>query len=257
MRPAPSARPPASAARARRSEIPRLQAGGCQLWWASASAGQRELADVLDDEERRRATALLRDADRRRFLVAHALTRIVAAAQIGCAPREIGLSRRDGDPHGKPQLTGPAAHLRFSVSHCGDHVVVAFALGVELGVDVEQIGPWTQELTGSVLTASEQRALVALAPGRRPWGLCRCWTRKEAVLKASGHGLSIEPTRIEVTAPDDAPALVRWSGPGRPALAVQLHDLTVDDGYTAALATIGGPLERTEHDANALLVGAP
>jgi len=231
---------------------------GGQLWWASAGAAGPHLLDLLDDEERRRAAGLRRDADRRLFVVAHALTRIVAAHHVGCGPREIGLGRRDDDPHGKPQFTGAAAGLRFSLSHCGDRVLVAFGRGVELGVDVERVGPWTQELAETVLCPSELRELMALAPPLRAWGLCRCWTRKEAILKATGHGLSIEPAQIAVSAPTEAPALVRWSGPGRPALPVQLHDLGVGgDGYTAAMATLGEPLKRTEHDASALLAGRP
>jgi 4'-phosphopantetheinyl transferase len=218
------------------------------------SAAGRHLLDLLDEHERHRRARFVRVEDRARFVVAHALTRIVAAHHLGIAPRAVRYAGRVGTSE-KPRFGDPASSLEFSISHSGACVVVAISRGVALGVDVERVptsGP-DASLVASVLSAAEQQAFGAVPSTARPRAFCRYWTRKEAVLKATGDGLSISPARIAVTPPRSAPAVVRWSGPGRPAASVHLYDLDAPRGYAASLATLAEPLECTDHDAGALL----
>lgn len=232
--------------------IPALDPGCCQVWWARTSAAVPQLLDLLDDEERRRHARFLRAQDRALFLASHALARIVAARHAQVAPRAIRFSRAAA-AGAKPRLVGAAGGLELSVSHSGQRVVVAVSRGVALGVDVERLGSLSRELIEAVLPSSEQRELEALPAPLRPWGFSRYWTRKEAVLKATGDGLSVSPKRIAVSPPTGAPALVRWSGSGRPALAVHLYDLDTGPGYAAALAAIGDPVTTSEHDGSEIL----
>jgi 4'-phosphopantetheinyl transferase len=234
--------------------IPRLHAGACQLWWATTSAAGEHLLDLLDEQERHRHAGFLRAEDRALFLVSHALTRIVAAHHVAIAPRAVRYARRVAT-YEKPRFCDTAAELQFSISHSGARVVVAISRAVRLGVDVERVGAAGPDasLMASVLCATEQEAFMATPSPARPWAFCRYWTRKEAVLKASGDGLAISPVRIAVTAPGSAPSLVRWSGPGRPSTSVHLCDLDAPPGYAAALATLAEQLECTDHDGNALL----
>lgn len=234
--------------------VPTLQAGSCQLWWAWTSAAGPHLLDVLDEQERHRHARFFRAEDRALFLVSHALTRIVAARHLAAAPRAIRY-RAVGAAHDKPRFAGSASELEFSISHSGERIVVALSRAVALGVDVERVSAANTDrsLVASVLCASEQRELIALPQTVRPWAFCRYWTRKEAVLKATGDGLRVAPKLIAVTAPTSAPALLRWSGPQRPADGVQLYDLDAGPGYAASLASIGAALEHTDHDGHALL----
>jgi 4'-phosphopantetheinyl transferase len=234
--------------------IPRLHARSCQLWWASTSAADEHLLDLLDEDERRRHSGFLRAADRARFLVAHALTRIVAAHHVAIAPRAVRYAAKL-EAHEKPRFGDTASELQFSISHSGACVVVAISRAVPLGVDVECVDATAPEasLVASVLCATEQQAFTAMPSAARPWGFCRYWTRKEAVLKATGDGLAIAPLRIAVTAPERAPALVGWSGAGRPSTSVHLYDLDAPSGYAASLATLAEQLECTAHDGGALL----
>lgn len=238
--------------------IPPLAAGCCQIWWAPASAAGPQLLDLLDEHEHRRLARLLRGQDRALFLVAHALIRIVAARHVAARAPEIRYAR--GVPsHGKPRFAGPATGLEFSISHSGGRAVVAVSHAVAVGLDVEQVRTESPEpsLIAAVLGPDEQRELLALPRPVRAGAFCRYWTRKEAVLKATGDGLTVSPEQIAVTAPGDAPALVHWAGSRRPVQPVHLYDLDAAPGYAAALATIGSPLERTEHDGGALLRGRP
>src|SRR5690606_21175696 len=106
--------------------------------------------------------------------------------------------------------------LRLSWSHSGDRVVVAVTPGTEVGVDVERIVPHARETAERVLREPERAVLAALPEPRRPAGFVRYWTRKEALLKATGDGLAVPPALLHVTAPDAPPRLLSWSGPDRP-----------------------------------------
>jgi 4'-phosphopantetheinyl transferase len=67
--------------------------------------------------------------------------------------------------------------------------------------------------------------------------LARWWVRKEAVLKATGFGLGIDPTDVEVSAPREPPSIVGWRGDGRPR-SLRMSDLSIDEGHVAAVAVL-------------------
>jgi 4'-phosphopantetheinyl transferase len=238
--------------------VPGLQPGECQVWWAGAAAGHGELLPLLDAGERARWSRFRRDADRARFLAAHALARRVLAVHAGMPAAELGfatLCRRCGaTDHGKPRLVA-AGGIEFSLSHSGERVVLALARGVVLGVDVERLKPERDAaaLTAAVLSAAEQRVVAALPPARRALALLRYWTRKEALLKATGDGLAIEPARLTVTAPDAPPALVAWEAASPPETDAYLVDLSPGPGHVASLAMLGRRLAVAERDATGLL----
>jgi 4'-phosphopantetheinyl transferase len=236
--------------------VPPLRDGCCQVWWTRPASADSRLLGLLDDAERARHGRLLREEDRARFVAAHALLRILAARHAGVRPGAIRWAA--GAPHVKPRLAGAGAALEVSLSHSAERVVVAISRGIELGVDIERVGAANEEdsLVESVLGAGEHRELRALAAPLRAWGFCRYWTRKEAILKATGDGLSVEPALIAVTPPGRPAGLVSWTGPARPTRAVHLYDLEIADGYAASLASIGDPVERSEHDGSALLGAA-
>jgi len=218
------------------------------------SAAGPHLLGLLDEEERHRHAAFVRAEDRALFLVSHALTRIVAAHHVAIAPEAVRYDRKVA-AYEKPRFGDPASALQFSISHSGARVVVAISRAVTLGVDIERVAVTRPDapLVASVLCDTEQAAFLALPPPARAWAFCRYWTRKEAVLKATGDGLEISPVRIAVTPPTSAPALVRWSGPGRPAGTVHLYDLDAAPGYAASLAALSEQLECSDHDGGALL----
>lgn len=217
------------------------------------------LVGLLDPAERGRRDGYRRDADRARFTVAAALLRLVGGVHVGVAPDRLAIRRSCPDcarPHGKPVL--PAAGWECSVSHSADRVAVAIGRTGPLGVDVEALGGRTGDrdagMAGLVLAEDEAAELARYA---QPDGLLTYWTRKEAVLKATGEGLRIGLRQVVVSPPDAPPALVR-SGhdAGLPARA-QLRTLSPGDGYLACLAVLDVPApDVTEIDATALLQNA-
>ena len=128
------------------------------------------------------------------------MTRILLAELVGCHPAEVEIRRRCahcGHPdHGKPHLAGGNGPW-FSVSSSGT-VVVATSSHVDVGVDVEVTGRSLGALVDTLCTRADRDLLDSLVDEReREAALLRLWTRKEAVLKLIGTGLSIPLHSVE------------------------------------------------------------
>lgn len=171
----------------------------------------------LDNEERARAGRLLREADRRQFIAAHTLLRVLLFWAAGTAPRDwrfiVGF-------HGKPALHPDHARsaLTFNISHTSGAVACGIAPGCPIGVDIED-----GERTGRHLDIAEayfapsEISCLRAAPAReRPALFLLFWTLKEAYIKASGQGLSLPLDRFAVSL---APIAISFPEPGagRPA----------------------------------------
>ncbi|MFI1398425.1 4'-phosphopantetheinyl transferase family protein [Streptomyces sp. NPDC020681] len=230
-----------------------LAPGQCQLWWASSADAHPDLVRHLSSHNRTRLAALRNPAARALYLTAHALARTVVAAQLGLGTAELEMTvvcKHCGGPHGKPQ---PPEPLHLSLSHSGGLVVVAIAHSTPVGVDVEEISPYSDDVAARVLAPQERAVLAALPPPARPVGFTRYWTRKEALLKSTGDGLAVAPDLLKVTAPDAPPRLLSWDGPTRPALPLRLYDLDAGPGHRGALAAVGAPLRLSSHDGSSHL----
>ena len=92
-------------------------------------------------------------------------------------------------PNGKPVIQGP---VRFNVSHSGSVAAFAFAVGCELGLDVEEIRPFADlaAVAAQFFSPEEAAELAKLPRAEQELAFFRCWTRKEAYVKAVGTGLS-------------------------------------------------------------------
>lgn len=164
----------------------------------AAAAGA--LARSLSAPERERAGRFRFERDRRRFIVARARLRELLGARLGVPPAAVELACGS---NGKPALArrGAHAHWRFNVSHCDDVAVYAFSRSREVGIDVEAIRPLpaADAIAAQFFSPRESAAYRAAAPRDRPLAFFRCWTRKEAFLKALGVGLSVRLDELDVS----------------------------------------------------------
>jgi 4'-phosphopantetheinyl transferase len=170
------------------------------VWRFTLDASARPV-DCLSADELRRAASFRFDRDRTRYLVAHATAREILARYIDEAP---GRLRMVPGALGKPGL---ASHpgwpdVRFNLSHGGDVGVVAVTMGREVGIDVEPVRDIgnVEDLASMVLSPSERRERESLPENLRLLYFFRCWTRKEAFLKARGVGLGDEMPLFHVGA---------------------------------------------------------
>ncbi|TQJ51488.1 4'-phosphopantetheinyl transferase superfamily protein [Phycicoccus sp. SLBN-51] len=198
------------------------------------------LAEVLDDRERERAA---RRGNPARYTTAHALLRTAVAEQVGGTPQAVVFERTcatcGSHRHGKPTVAGHP-ELSVSLSYAGGLAVVALSRGGEVGVDVEVVDDSDFEGFNAVtLDPSEVPALDRLGPDRLGVARARVWARKEAVLKASGHGLAVDPRQVVVSGPEEPAALLRWKGDVPLGTGVQLADVPLTEpGHVAAVALL-------------------
>lgn len=224
------------------------------MWWAHTSTASDRLLRLLTEQERARNARFRLQADRERHLLGRALARLVLAEYAGCPPEKVefdlrcrscedktrtGAGAAEGSPHGKPVPVGPARGWEISVSHSGEWVALALAEGTPVGVDVERVSD-SRDLAGLAaytLADAERQAWDALPEAHRVEAFFGYWARKEALLKATGLGLSGGLRRVAVTPPHTEARLVAWEGGGGPT-STWMADLERGPEYRSALAVL-------------------
>jgi 4'-phosphopantetheinyl transferase len=183
-----------------------------EVWTAQLGDDQIDEA-VLSDEELARAEHLRHVRDRVRFLAARTILRRLLSGYGAVAPEAIVLA---ASPAGKPSVKGVPG-LHFSHARSGDLGAFAFAAG-PVGVDVERIRPFAErDLVAEQFFSQRERAhLRELRDEAADTAFFRCWTRKEAYLKAVGLGIAHGLAAIDVDPAGAGPVAVA-AGDDRPA----------------------------------------
>ncbi len=219
-------------------------------WNLDDPLGEPAESAVLSADERARATRLLTPALSARFVRARTGLRRVLARYVGQAPEALAF--RTG-AHGKPYLLTSDAPY-FNLSHSEDRAALAVCWGFEVGIDIERVKPLREDVA-SFFSTRERQALAALEGEDGLLALYRCWTSKEAVLKALGAGLSLPIERYEVSVTARGPArLVSVDGDAEAARAWQLHSFRPAPSFLGTLAVpcAGRALEIRYPDPSAL-----
>ena len=226
--------------------VPALPAGEVHVWRYAVPGSDAAIAAPLaglDDAEVVRARAFRAVADQRRFVAGRAALRALAASYAGAPAGEL---RFEAGARGKPALVAPqaAAWLRFNLSHAGDLVLLAFARGVEVGVDVERVDrdvDW-RGIADRFFATEEAAVLRALPAARRRRAFFVGWSRAEALAKARGDGV-LRALAGGAGAPrrGSGPAAVFTDGDGGREEWI-LHCLLPAAGYVGALAHPAPPV---------------
>lgn len=146
---------------------------------------------ILSSEERSRFRQFVFDRDRLRFARARGFLRQILAARISCAPEDVEFAT---EGNGKPVLAKNSLH--FNISHSGNLAVFAIAPDHPVGVDLElvdrKLNP--MELASSCFTQREIRVLRD--EGEQRQRFFAFWTAKEAFMKLTAEGMSLDPRHI-------------------------------------------------------------
>ena len=145
---------------------------------------------TLSRDERDRSARFRFARDRERFIAARGALRARLGRHVGTRP---GAIRFAYNAFGKPALAPEfGGRLKFNLSHSGDRALLAITTDAEIGVDLEHIRPDVDygEIARSVFPAAEVDQLDGVPAHLYPLAFLRCWTRKEAYLKADGEGLA-------------------------------------------------------------------
>jgi len=196
------------------------------------------LESVLDDPERARAARFHFERHRRRFIVGRAVLRHLLAGALGSEPSMVRFSYGE---HGKPALAGARA-LPFNLSNSSELAMIALGGDTPLGVDVERLRAMddAEAIARRFFSATEVEAFKRLPAEDREAGFFRCWTRKEAYIKAIGDGLTMPLDRFDVAFGRSDPCrLLRVDGDRARAGQWLLAHLEPAAGYLGALARQG------------------
>jgi 4'-phosphopantetheinyl transferase len=133
---------------------------------------------------------------RERFEARRIVRRVLLGDRLGVDPGALVVEE---DGLGRPTIAGVSG-LWWSTSHAQDVGVVAWSDAGPVGVDV---AVWAQGQPADVLPveqflcAAEAQAFGAVPLEERAQASYAAWTAKEAVLKAMGVGLTVDPRRVD------------------------------------------------------------
>jgi len=197
---------------------------------------------TLSTDEQNRAGRFRFQRDRKRFIAARGLLRLILSYYLGTEPVRLRFSY---GRHGKPRLAVLSSQdrLTFNLSRCGGLALLAVSRNREVGIDLERIrtdfpcgqiaqqffSPWENAMLQSLRTEQARRKAFFTA-----------WTRKEAYIKARGEGLALPLSQFDVSLLPGEPAnLLGMRGNPVETLRWSLQDIHPGPGYVAALAVEG------------------
>ncbi len=197
------------------------------------------LFEILAPEERERAARFRFAEHRRQYIICRGTLREILSRYVELNPARIAFVY---NRHGKPGLRDSprGSDVRFNVSHSGGWALQAVTRAIEVGIDIERIDSRffnadlaCERIPERFFSPRETAQLRALPADQQTAAFFRCWTRKEAYIKARGLGLALPLDSFDVSlGPDDPPALSRagdWS----------VQDFRVPPGYAAAVVAEG------------------
>lgn len=216
----------------------------CQVWWSELLPAHNYHLALLDPLERGRYDAYRREDDRLRFLTGRVLAKSVVAGLLAQRPTTISFDATCpdcGKPHGRPTL--PGGRPQLSITHSGDRVGLALCDsagdGAGVGIDVESASRSSiDDLIRYALNDDERQMLEELPDRARHEAFFVYWSRKEALMKASGLGLKLPLRAMTLSAPGEPPRLIASEHPALAPAAARLVDLDPGEGYQGALAVL-------------------
>jgi 4'-phosphopantetheinyl transferase len=221
---------------------PRLAPDEVHVWAVSLDVSQRTydaLLATLSLDERARAAAYRFDEPRQRYVVARGALRHLLGHYLGGSAAAIELTV---DQNQKPRLAGKhgSADLNFNVSHSGELALIAFAFDGEVGVDVEKLREvsYLEPIARKFFHSAEADEVLSVPRDTRNTSFLRCWTGKEAVLKALGKGIVADLTSFRVPPKTNVRGWVEYSEKPSRRSRCWLEQLCPCDDYVAAVASV-------------------
>ena len=217
------------------------------VWYCSFETNKKclqEYFELLSMDEKKKVDRFKFEKDKNCYIITRGILRILLGHYLSIKPNKIIFKYTS---FGKPYLTFENS-LKFNISHSGDMAVFAFFQNQEIGVDIEKIKEDFDvlELAQNFFSKTEITTLEKQSPEDLPKAFFRCWTRKEAFIKAEGSGLSFPLDKFAVSLDDDHQAELietQWNPSEKKQWS--LFSFTPATGYIAAVAVATPNLEIT------------
>lgn len=160
------------------------------VWQASLDAST-QYYNLLSQEEKIKAGRFRSPSDQQRYIVSHGVLRVILSGYAGCNSSSIEFCQ---NRYGKPFLSrkNGSNTIRFNMTHSQEMACYIISKGQEVGIDIEYVHPDLDWLcvAKACFTPQEMIYLESLPNADQLQAFFILWTRKEALLKAIGTGLS-------------------------------------------------------------------
>lgn len=218
-----------------------IHPGEVHLWLVSVTAMEERLDDfyrLLSKDESAKVGRFHFVKDQKQYIVARGVLRIILSHYCLIEPEvhQFGYNQ-----YGKPFLIDND-WLRFNISHSGDRVLFGFSLNLELGVDIEYDKPFesAHEIVERFFSTQEKTQFRSLPDHMKNLSFLKCWTRKEAYIKALGMGMSLPLDAFSVSFIPGKPACLLETGHDMQAKdRWTIKEVNVGNGYVAAVSVEG------------------
>ena len=196
------------------------------------------LLSFLSDDEAARAGRFHFEKDRKRFIAARGILRKILGSYLNMPPGKICFEH---SAHGKPMLAPGHSNDRicFNLSHSGSLALYAVTRNKNIGIDIESIrnDVSPEQVAQQFFSQNEISSLEKVDISKRSELFFQYWTRKEALVKAMGEGVSFPLEQIDVSKVDGkALSPIRLLNTGTDVSDWHIQDLFPAEGYTAAFA---------------------
>ncbi|NAS13232.1 4'-phosphopantetheinyl transferase family protein [Poritiphilus flavus] len=193
------------------------------------------LKSTLSQAEVERSEKFKFTKDQHRFILTRGVLRTLLGKYLNTDPEAVEF---EYSAYQKPSLHGNHS-IQFNVGHSGSYAVLGFHRDTEIGVDVEFLNPELQPLSiaQNFFSSKEVERLGKFPKNEQIPAFYRCWTRKEAIIKALGTGLSFPLDAFAVSMEDDQEAELLetlWEADERVHWQMRSHRL--DEEHLAAVA---------------------
>lgn len=211
------------------------------VWYLSFDLNIKHILhyrDLLSTDELIRADKFKFQIDSDRYSIARGVLRILLGIYLNEKPRSLQFGYTK---YGKPFLKNKSS-LNFNLSHSQNGAVFGFVYNSEIGIDIEKIKNNfdVMEIAQNFFSKKEVKALKSFAPKDRYRAFYRCWTRKEAFIKAEGSGLSFPLDGFSVSMDEDKKANLlqtKWNALEKTIWS--LFSFSPSDDYIGAIAIRG------------------
>lgn len=211
------------------------------IWCASldqpVSQFQR-LKQTLSMDEQMRAERFHFKQDRKHFIISRGILRTILGRYLNMKPNQLKFCY---GKNGKPALAGTFRNrtIHFNISHSEAVGLYAFTQDSEIGVDIEHIRDISEmeQIAEHFFSVRENAIFSALPKSEKRETFFKCWTCKEAFIKAIGNGLSIPLEKFDVSiVPGEPVKLISIEGDQKRAARWSIQELKPAPGYVAAFA---------------------
>ncbi|MFC4210505.1 4'-phosphopantetheinyl transferase family protein [Pedobacter lithocola] len=170
---------------------------------------------ILTSDELNKANRFAQEDDKKRYIVGKFYSKMLLAKMMDKKPTDIHF---EFNKYKKPYIN----NIHFNISHSGDYVVIGLSTNA-IGVDIEYINTNLdyQNLIYQCFNGKEIKMITDL------YSFYLFWTRKEALLKATGEGLTDNLPAIDCTVKNAE----------RFGVFYELKSFKLNDGYFLSIAS--------------------